>query len=75
MITTLIRKFFRNLLLRCLILAFTGDRTASVFEDPAETVEPSAAAAAVQALDQMSSGLSLVLLPVTAYQVITGSGP
>ena len=72
---SVIRKFVRNLLLRCVILAFTGDRTASVFEEPVETVERGAAAAAVQALDQMSSGLQLVFLPIAAYQVITGSGP
>jgi hypothetical protein len=70
-----IRKFCRNLLLRCLILAFTGDQTAAIFEEPDDIVERSAAIAATQALDQLGSGPRMALLPVAAYQVITGSGP
>jgi hypothetical protein len=69
------RKFFRHLILRGLILAFTGDQAASVFDEEPEKVERSAAATALQALDkQVGAGWQFALFPVTAYQVIRGSG-
>jgi hypothetical protein len=72
----MIRKFCRNLLLRGLILAFTGDHAADAFEEPQEQEEetaPSAAATALQALDHLDSGLD-GLLPVAAYEVVRGAG-
>jgi hypothetical protein len=76
-----IRKFCRNLLLRCLILAFTGDHAGDIFEEPSavhnkpqEEGKRSAAITAMQTLDQLGSGLQVVLLPVAAYEVIRGDG-
>jgi hypothetical protein len=71
-----IRKFCRNLLLRCLIVAFTGDHAADAFkeDEPLEKTRPSAAVTAMQALDQLGSGMAFALLPVTAYEVIRGDG-
>jgi hypothetical protein len=72
---TVIRKFCRNLLLRCLILAFTGDQATDAFkEEPVEELKPNAAAIAMQALDQLGSGVAFTLLPVAAYEVIRGDG-
>jgi hypothetical protein len=61
-------------LLRCVILAFTGDHAATALDAPETTIEPSAAVTAMQTLDQLGSGLAMTWLPVAAYQVITGSG-
>jgi hypothetical protein len=68
-----IRKFCRNLLLRGLILAFTGDQAASVLDEAPQAIEPSAAVTAMQALDQLNSGWSVLLLPVTAYEIVRGA--
>lgn len=71
---SVIRKFFRNLLLRGLILAFTGDQTAVVFQEPEEEeAVRSAAITAMQALDTQV-GLQGMLLPIAAYQVVSGDG-
>ena len=72
----MIRKFIRHLLLRCLILAFTGNQVASVTEETRapEKPAPSAAVAAVQALDRLGATPNLILLPVAAYEVIQGAG-
>ena len=71
----MIRKFCRNILLRGLIVAFTGDQAATVLDEEPEQIERSAAAMALQALDkQLGAVWQVVLLPVTAYQLITGNG-
>jgi hypothetical protein len=59
--------------LRYLILAFTGDRAASVLEEPGDEIKSSSAAATMQVLDQLGAGWQLVLLPVTLYEVIRGT--
>ena len=71
----MIRKFCRNLLLRSLILAVIGDRTAvSVSGDPPE-VERNAPVAAMHALNrQEGSGWQLESWPVAAYQIVSGNG-
>jgi hypothetical protein len=71
----MIRKFCRNLLLRVVILSFTGGPAVSVLDAPTDEPEKSAATRALQALDrQGGTGWQVVLLPVRAYQVIRGSG-
>lgn len=68
----MIRKILRNLLLRCLILAFTGDEAATVVDAPEMELERGAAKTAMQALDRLEAGLKATLLPVQTYEMIRG---
>lgn len=71
----MIRKFCRNLLLRALFLAFTGDQAVEAIEDEKPARELSAAASALQALDRLgAAGWQGALLPVAAYEMVRGGG-
>lgn len=73
---TVIRKFCRNLILRSLIVAFTGDHAAGVFEEPSAAADMDSgqrpAAVAMQALEQAGSGWHMTLLSATVDQVMSG---
>ena len=64
-------------MLRCLILAFTGDHAAEVFEEEPAAVhaaaEQSPAAIAMQAIDRAGSGWHAALLSTAADRIIWGA--